>query len=309
MRKRVTLDGRTLSYLEAGAGDPLLLIHAFPLSAEMWEPQLRDVPSGWRVIAPDLSGFGESGPVGADRQGLPPSMDDYADDIAALLQHLQVDRAVVGGLSMGGYVAFALLRRAPHRVRGLVLADTRPGPDSEEGRAGRQGMQALVDREGAAGVAREMLPRLLGEETHRRHQAIVSSVGAMIESAAPAGITRALQCLMTRPDATPQLAAFDRPALILVGGQDLLTPVTEAERMHQLIEGIGARYCSLRRAPGQPGATRRVQSSGLAVSGRTVSGPIITSGRTLGTRDVVRPAVRVHGRHRWISSCPTRSQS
>ena len=237
MRKRVTLDGRTLSYLEAGAGDPLLLIHAFPLCAEMWEPQLRDVPSGWRVIAPDLSGFGESGPVGADRQGLPPSMDDYADEIAALLQHLQVDRAVVGGLSMGGYVAFALLRRAPHRVRGLVLADTRPGPDSEEGRAGRRGMQALVDREGAAGVAREMLPKLLSEETHRQHQAIVSRVRAMIESTAPDGITRALQCLMTRPDATPQLAAFDGPALILVGGQDRLAPVTEAERMHQLIEG------------------------------------------------------------------------
>ena len=237
MRKRVTLDGRMLSYLEAGVGEPLLLIHAFPLSAEMWEPQLRDVPPGWRVIAPDLGGFGESGPVGADRQGLPPSMDDYADEIAALLQHLQVDRAVVGGLSMGGYVAFALLRRAPHRVRGLVLADTRPGPDSETGLAGRRSMQALVDREGAAGVAREMLPSLLGEETHREHQAIVSSVGAMIESAAPAGITRALQCLMTRPDATPQLAAFDRPALILVGGQDRLTPVTEAERLHQLIEG------------------------------------------------------------------------
>lgn len=237
MRKRVTIAGRTVSYLEAGEGEPLLLIHAFPLSAEMWEPQLGAVPPGWRIIAPDMRGFGKSGPVGLDENGLPRSIDDYAGDIVGLLQQLQVNQAVIGGLSMGGYIAFGLLRLACDRVRGLILADTRPGPDSEEGRAGRRRMQALVDREGAAGVARDMLPKLLGENTRRQGGTTVSRVGAMIESAPPPAIRSALQCLMMRPDSTPQLAAFRCPALILVGEQDVLTPVADAQRMHQLIEG------------------------------------------------------------------------
>ncbi len=121
----------------------LVLIHAFPLNARMWEPQLALAANGWRVIAPHLRGFdgGSTDPAAT-------SMDDYAGDVIDLLDALHVEDAVIGGLSMGGYVTFALLRHAPRYFRGLVLADTRPQADTPEGVEGRRKMLALVRRKG-----------------------------------------------------------------------------------------------------------------------------------------------------------------
>src|SRR6188768_4188416 len=109
---RATINGRKVRYLEAGSGWPVLLIHAFPLNADMWRPQLERVPEGWRLIAPDLRGFGQSRlPAGP---GTPvASLDDYAADLEVLLDHLNIDELVIGGLSMGGYVTLALFRRSP----------------------------------------------------------------------------------------------------------------------------------------------------------------------------------------------------
>src|SRR4051794_14607614 len=105
-----TIDGRRMRYLQAGAGWPVVLIHAFPLNADMWRPQLDRVPAGWRMVAPDIRGFG---PGAEPLDGSTFSLDDAAEDVAALLDHLEIERAVIGGLSMGGYVTFALFRLQP----------------------------------------------------------------------------------------------------------------------------------------------------------------------------------------------------
>ena len=170
MRQRFRHDGRAISYLEAVRPGPiqprtLVLLHAFPVAAEMWLPQLAAVPAGWRFVAPDLRGFGASSlePSDAgDRDDQAVSMDDYARDVVALLDELEVDRAVIGGLSMGGYVAFALMRLAPERVRGLVLADTRATADSASARAGRDAMIETLSKGGVEAVWAKMLPGLLG---------------------------------------------------------------------------------------------------------------------------------------------------
>ena len=159
---------RSVRYLDSGGGRPLVLLHAFPLSADQWLPQLHRVPPGWRFIAPDLRGFRGMGAAFEDPGLSGLSMDDYADDVLALLTHLEIDRAVVCGVSMGGYVAFAMWRRASTRVAGLVLSNTRAAADSEEGRAGRDKMIQLAQQEGAEGIAREMVPRLLGATTEDR---------------------------------------------------------------------------------------------------------------------------------------------
>ncbi len=232
------VDGREVRCLEAGKGDCLVLIHAFPLSADQWQPQLAAPPPGWRVVAPDLRGFRAPGPPdpGAALVGAT-SIDEYAADIVALLDRLEVDRAVVAGLSMGGYVAFGLLRLAPERVRGLVLADTRPQADSDEARARRRQMLARLEQAGVAGVAEDLLPTLLGRTTLGERPAVVARVRALIKANAPEAIAAAVHALMGRPDSTPWLHQIRIPALVIVGEEDTLTPPEVAEAMHRAIAG------------------------------------------------------------------------
>jgi pimeloyl-ACP methyl ester carboxylesterase len=238
IERHAVVRGRPIRYLDAGSGAPALFIHGFPLSADMWVPQMASVPPGWRFIAPDLRGFrgaaGASGPV-ADPGRV--TMDDYAGDLIGLLDHLGIRAAVVAGLSMGGYVAFALLRRAHAFARGLVLADTRPQADSDAGREARLAMLELLGREGPAGVARQMLPTLVSETTRREHPAIELRLHALIEANTAAGLRSAIGAMLARPDSTPQLGAIGVPTLILVGEQDALTPLDDSARMHELISG------------------------------------------------------------------------
>jgi 3-oxoadipate enol-lactonase len=232
MVQRRTIDGPagTLSYLEAGAGWPLILVHAFPVQAEMWRPQLESVPDGWRFIAPDLRGFGRSALVPSSD----PSLDDYAADLEALMNALEIDRAVVGGLSMGGYIAFAFLRRAAERISGLVLADTKAAADTPEGRQDRRAMIELLRTKGAVAVADQMIPKLLGRSSRERSH-LETVVRPWIEASNPQGLEQAIQSMMTRPDSTPDLPRVAVPALVIVGSEDELTPVSEAERLHQAL--------------------------------------------------------------------------
>jgi len=210
----------------------LLLLHAFPLNARLWEPQLALASSGWRIVAPHLRGF-DSG------VGDPPasSVDDYAGDIIDLLDALQIEDAVVGGLSMGGYAAFAMLRRAPRYVRGLILADTRSQADTPEGVAGRTRMLQLLAEKGPATVVDEMIPKLLGATTQATRPDLVARVRALALSSPPEAIAGALRALMTRPDSTPLLRTIHCPTLIVVGEEDTLTPPALSEEMHGAISG------------------------------------------------------------------------
>jgi pimeloyl-ACP methyl ester carboxylesterase len=210
----------------------LVLIHGFPLSAHIWEPQFVLSESGWRLIVPHLRGFDE-GVDGHSRT----SMDDHAGDIIDLLDSLHVEQAVIGGLSMGGYVTFALLRNAPSYFKGLLLADTRPQADTPDGKASRERMVQMVREKGPSAVAEDMLPKLLGETTRREHPGLVEEVRGIILSNGTDTIADALTAMMRRPDSTPTLRTIKIPTLILVGEEDTLTPPQLSIDMHAAIAG------------------------------------------------------------------------
>ena len=198
----------------------------------MWEGQLGLADRGWRVLAPHLRGF-DGG------TGDPPatSMDDYAGDVIDLLDALHIKTAVIGGLSMGGYVAFALLRLAARYVQGLILADTRPQADTPEAVEGRKLLLQIVRDNGPSAVADQMLPKLLGETTQNTRPEIVERVRSLVLASSADAIGGAIQALMTRPDSTPLLASIHVPTLIIVGDQDALTPRPLSEDMHRAIPG------------------------------------------------------------------------
>jgi 3-oxoadipate enol-lactonase len=227
-RQHAEIAGRHLAWLQSGQGQQVVLLHAFPLSADMWQQQLDLVPHGVRLIAPDFRGLGESaGPPAT-------SVDDHAEDVLALLRHLNIERAVIGGLSMGGYVAFALYRRAAQRFRALILADTQAAADTDQARAARVTLQQNVRDKGAAAAADAMIPKLLRPQspaTDRVREIILSNDANRAE-----GIINAIETLKTRPDSTATLALISCPTLIIVGADDTVTPVAIADTMRERIQ-------------------------------------------------------------------------
>ncbi|MGZ8456056.1 MAG: alpha/beta fold hydrolase [Gemmatirosa sp.] len=221
---------------DTGTGLPVLLIHGFPHSRRFWAPMIEalgahaDGPPV-RAIAPDLRGFGET-------PAEPPlTLDQHADDLVALLDHLGVGRAVVCGLSMGGYVALALWRRHPERIRALVLADTRAGADDAAQRARRVALAEVARREGSAAVAESQLPGALGKTTRAEDPVRVEGLRALMAAASVDGIVGALEAMRERPDATPTLAGIAVPTLVLVGTEDGLTPPRDARALAAGIPG------------------------------------------------------------------------
>ncbi len=214
----------------------LLLIHGFPHRGTLWDPvraALAKQPSGrdWPVLAPDLRGFGDE-PVAAA-----PSIDGYADDLVALLDARGVERAVVCGLSMGGYIALALWRRHPTRVRALVLADTRAGADDAAQRARRVELAARARAEGSEAVAEAQLTGAVGKTARAHHPERAESLCALMASVPVDGIVGALDAMRERPDATPLLAGISVPTLVLVGDEDVLTPPRESRALAAAIPG------------------------------------------------------------------------
>lgn len=233
VRQYLQLGSRTLAYLDSAPDDAarpvLVLVHAFPLGAQMWEPQFRSF-DGWRLIAPDLRGFG--GSTDERAEDVDPSIDDYADDIAALVREVAGGRpAVLAGLSMGGYACLATMRRTPSLVRALVLADTRAGADTLEGRAGRKAMLTVLEHDGPQGVAREMMPKLLGATTREHNPGAEETVRLLIKRQSPAAIRDAIHRMMERPDSKGLLPSITVPVLVVVGEEDILTPPAESQAM------------------------------------------------------------------------------
>lgn len=224
----VTVNGTRLAYRDRGQGRPiaLLLIHGFPLDHRMWAAQLAGLSEQARVIAPDLRGFGRSAAALAG----PLTMDQHADDLAALLDHLGVGRAVVAGLSMGGYVAFAFWRRHRARVQALVLADTRAEGDSPPAQANRDASAAKVRAAGVAAIAGDMLPRLLAPASLANPR-LVERLRAMMTDQPAETVIAALGGLRDRADSRPMLPTITAATLVLVGEQDALTPPADAIAM------------------------------------------------------------------------------
>lgn len=237
-RQYCHIGSRTIAYLDSAPGHndlrAYVLLHAFPIGANLWEPQMRSIPAGWRLITPDLRGFGGSTELDS-LSAL--SMADFADDSVDLLEELGVTRAVIGGCSMGGYAALALYQSRPDLFEGLVLANTRAGADSPEARANRRNMLALVDREGPSGVARDMMPKLIGKTTKETNPSIEANVRRLIKQQSPVAIRGAIHRMMHRTDSTPLLAEVSVPTLVITGEEDEMIPVDESRKMADAITG------------------------------------------------------------------------
>lgn len=216
-----------MAWLEAGSGWPLILLHGFPLNADMWRPQLERVPTGWRFLAPDLRGFGQTD---GGRPGA--SMDEWAADVFSLMDCLEMDDAVIGGLSMGGYVTFAMYRQAPSRFNGMILANTRSLADSEQARAGRVALRTMLAEQGPSIVAPQLLPKLFSSAAD---PGAVDFARDLIEAAAPESIDAAIGAMLDRPDSTPGLARITCAALVIAGDQDAIVPLAEAEAMQRAL--------------------------------------------------------------------------
>jgi 3-oxoadipate enol-lactonase len=213
--------GLELAYDEAGSGIPLLLIHGFPHNRTLWVGQLGGLPTHARCLAPDLRGFG-----GSTVQA-PYSIDQYADDLVAFLKALGIAQAVVCGLSMGGYVAFSMLRRHRERVRALVLADTRAAADTDEARANRMNLISFIEKQGIEALAARQLKSSVGRSTFENHPQLVETVRRMMASTPREGAVGALRAMAARVDSTEMLAAIDVPTLVVGGAEDTFTPPDE----------------------------------------------------------------------------------
>ncbi|GAC1385516.1 MAG: alpha/beta fold hydrolase [Ktedonobacteraceae bacterium] len=224
-----------LAYDDHGIGEPVIFLHAFPLNRAMWEGQIKALlnEQKFRLVSLDWRGFGESD-ITADLS----TMDMFADDVAGLMDALGMEQAVICGLSMGGYAAFAMLRKYPHRLKALVLADTRPDADTEEGKANREKLAQLAEVEGNEAIANLQLPRLIADHTRQQHPEVELRVRQMINAATPSGIAAAARGMALRADATELLAAITCPTLVLVGEQDALTPPGVAQEYAARIPGV-----------------------------------------------------------------------
>jgi pimeloyl-ACP methyl ester carboxylesterase len=218
-----------LAHADVGRGLPVVLLHAFPFNSSMWEPQIAPLFGACRCIVPDLRGFGDSPQSG------PYTMDRHADDVGALLDALQIEQAVIAGLSMGGYVALALWRRHRQRIRALVLADTRASADTPEAGQKRLDLITVARTQGVDAVIDKQLPGLIGKSTREKQPDLVQRIRSIMARSTVDGIVGGLEAMRTRADSTPLLAGIDVPALIVVGDEDAITPAKDARAMHEAI--------------------------------------------------------------------------
>jgi pimeloyl-ACP methyl ester carboxylesterase len=225
---RYTRQGVSLEYDDIGNGVPLLLIHGFPLDRTLWRTQIAGLSQLYRVIAPDLRGFGRSSETDGDAV----TMDQYATDLKFLLDSVNVKQAVVGGISMGGYIALAFYAQYADRVTGLILANTRAVPDSEDGKEARLANAQKVGEVGTGFLVDTMAPKLLGPAAKPE---IKIAMRTMMARQRPAGLMSALRGMAARPDRAALLRFATVPVLIISGSHDVLIPPGDSEAMHALI--------------------------------------------------------------------------
>ena len=225
-----TVNGAAIFYEEAGTGaPPIVLLHSFPLDSRVWEAQREALSDRFRVITPDLRGWGQS------KSSDPFTIESYADDVHALLESIGEKRVILGGVSMGGYISMAYAKKYPADLVGLILVDTRAEADTPEGRETRDRMIELVRSKGSEAIATATLPKMFAPATVSSRGDVTDAYRAIATSQSPVTIANALAALRDRPDFRDTLGSIAVPTLILVGDQDATTPPANAETLNKSI--------------------------------------------------------------------------
>ncbi len=227
----VTINGITFEVLDQGQGPVVLFIHGFPLNHAMWRPQIEALGEDYRIIAPDLRGFG-----GSSYTAGTVTMRQFADDLLGVLDQLWItDPITLCGLSMGGYIAFQFVENYPERLNGLILCDTKASPDSEDAAKNRHKLAESVLKKGAEVVAQTMPEKLFAKETLKNRTEIVDECKQMMLAAHPEGIAAALRGMAERPDMSTLLPKINLPTLVIVGEEDQITTLEEMSQMAGII--------------------------------------------------------------------------
>lgn len=221
-----------MPFEEYGAGKPVILLHAFPLNRKMWQPQIETfVEAGCRVITPDFRGFGEN-----DNFADINTMEDLASDVAELLENLEIEKAIIGGLSMGGYVLFNFYSRFPQKFAGIILADTNCGADTDEKRTARFDLIEKIETDGAQALIENMLPNLISDFTRQNHPALFEKLEAEFSEVNPQAAIAALRGMAQRADHCGLLESISVPTLLIFGEHDKVTNLETAEKMRGKIQ-------------------------------------------------------------------------
>jgi len=220
-----------LFYETAGSGPHVVLLHPFPLNHHFWDGIVPQLSTRYRVVLPDLRAHGNS-----DAGDGPVTMSKLADDLDSLCRELDITRAIFVGVSIGGYTLFEFLMRYRDRVAALVLANTRAGGETPDGRAARLQIAEKVEREGSAAFLDDLLQRLFSKTTQANRPDIVDAARVMAKGMSPSDIAQVQRGMADRTDSIPTLAAINVPTLVIAGEDDSV-PLSELELMHQRIKG------------------------------------------------------------------------
>jgi pimeloyl-ACP methyl ester carboxylesterase len=233
--QRISITNVDLAYIDRGDGPPVVFLHGFPLDHTMWSSQIAALESTFRVIAPDLRGFGQS-PLGNADPGQGISMEEYAEDVAQLLDALSIRQPIVlAGFSMGGYIAWQFVLKHADRVRALVQCDTKSTADTDDARETRLRMADNVAEWGSARIAEMTGPKLLASSSFEMKRPVVQAVRDVIERTSPAAIAAAQRGMARRPDVTSLLPLIKVPTLVVVGAEDVISPPQEMQQIASAI--------------------------------------------------------------------------
>jgi pimeloyl-ACP methyl ester carboxylesterase len=219
-----------IAYEDTGEGFPLVLVHGHPFDRSMWRDQVRAFSGHYRVITFDLRGYGETTVIPGKTL-----LEDFARDIAELLDYLSVTKIILGGLSLGGQIVLEFYRLFPQRVRAVILADTFAQLDTDEGRRARYDLAERLMKEGMHAYADEVLPKMIAPKTIAEQPKVAAHVLSMMRATSPEGAAAALRGRSERRDYTSLLSEITAPTLIVVGSEDVFTPVRDAKFMHERI--------------------------------------------------------------------------